>query len=83
MRTELKVLFYLKKNQSKNNGLAPVMGRITIGKTMSQFSLKLEADTELWDTKAGRMRGKSKLTLDTNRQIDNISLSRERLIFIL
>jgi len=38
MTNELKVLFYLKKNQEKNNGLCPVMGRIHVGKTMAQFS---------------------------------------------
>ena len=74
MKTELKVLFYLKKNQTKKSGLSPVMGRITIGKTMSQFSLKLEADVSLWDSKAGRMQGKGKLALDVNRQINKINL---------
>jgi len=74
MKTELKVLFYLKKNQSKKSGLSPVMGRITIGKTMAQFSLKLEADVGLWDSKAGRMQGKGKLALDVNRQINKINL---------
>lgn len=74
MKLELKVLFYLKKSQSKKNGLSPVMGRITVGKTMSQFSLKLEADASLWDTKAGRMSGKSKQALEVNRQINRINL---------
>lgn len=74
MKTELKVLFYLKRNQSKKSGLSPVMGRITIGKTMVQFSLKLEADVSLWDSKAGRMQGKGKLALDVNRQINKINL---------
>jgi integrase len=74
MTTEMKVLFYLKKNQPKANGLCPVMGRITIGKTMAQFSLKMEADADLWDTKAGRMKGKSKFALDINRGIDKTNL---------
>jgi hypothetical protein len=46
--------FYLKKNISRN-GLCPVMGRITIGNDMVQFSYKLDADTALWDTRAGRV----------------------------
>ena len=58
MTNELKVLFYLKKNQIRKNGLCPVMGRINVGKTMAQFSLKIDADAELWDAKAGRLRGK-------------------------
>ncbi len=75
MKEELKVLFYLKKNQSKTNGLCPVMGRISIGRTMAQFSAKLEADASKWNAKAGRMDGKSHHTLDVNRKIDKINLS--------
>jgi len=75
MKEELKVLFYLKKNQSKTNGLCPVMGRISIGRTMAQFSAKLEADASRWSAKAGRMDGKSHHALDVNRKIDKINLS--------
>jgi len=74
MKQGLKILFYLKKNQSKKSGFSPVMGRITVGKSMAQFSLKLEADAELWDTKAGRMGGKTKQALELNRQINKINL---------
>lgn len=75
MKPELKILFYLKKNQTKKNGLCPVMGRIQIGKSMSQFSLKIDADPRLWDTKVGRMTGKSKLSLEINRSINRINLT--------
>lgn len=78
MNGNLKVLFYLKKNQAKTNGLCPVMGRISIGRTMVQFSAKLEADVSKWNAKAGRMDGKSHHTLDVNRKIDKINLSINR-----
>ena len=71
---ELKVLFYLKKNQTKKNGLCPVMGRINVGKTMAQFSLKIDADVELWDTKAGRLRGKSQFANGINSKIEKVNL---------
>jgi site-specific recombinase XerD len=74
MTNELKVLFYIKKNQSKKNGLCPVMGRIHVGKTMAQFSLKIEVDARLWDTKAGRLKGKSGVASDVNRQIGKVNL---------
>lgn len=74
MKPELKILFYLKKNQIKKNGLCPVMGRIHIGKSMSQFSLKIDADPHLWDTKAGRMMGKSKQAQEINRAINRTQL---------
>ena len=74
MENELKVLFYLKKNQTKKNGLCPIMGRINIGKTMAQFSLKIDADAKLWDVKAGRLKGKSGFANDVNKQIEKINL---------
>jgi integrase len=74
MKTDLKILFYLKKNQTKKNGLCPVMGRIQTGKSMAQFSLKVDADARLWDTKAGRMTGKSRQALEINRAINRVNL---------
>ncbi|SHG08263.1 site-specific integrase [Dysgonomonas macrotermitis] len=74
MKQELKVLYYLKKKQCGKDGLSPVMGRIHIGKSMSQFSLKINADACLWDTKSGRMTGKSRMALDVNRAIERINL---------
>lgn len=74
MKSELKVLFYLKKNQTKKDDLSPIMGRIRIGKTLSQFSLKIKADDSLWDIKAGRMTGKSNTALEINREINRINL---------
>jgi site-specific recombinase XerD len=74
MENELKVLFYLKKNQTKKNGLCPVMGRIHVGKTMAQFSLKIDADAKLWDAKAGRLIGKSAFANEVNRQIEKVNL---------
>ncbi|MDR0996017.1 MAG: phage integrase SAM-like domain-containing protein, partial [Tannerella sp.] len=72
--TELKVLYYLKRNQSKANGQCPVMGRITIGSSVAQFSLKVDADAVLWGTKAGRMKGKSKAATECNRQIEKVNM---------
>ena len=48
-RSTFKVLFYLKR-QSEKNGKAPIMGRITINGTVSQFSCKLSVSPKLWDT---------------------------------
>lgn len=74
MKSKLKVLFYLKKNKTKLEELSPVMGRIQVGKSMSQFSLKLKTDANLWDTKAGRMIGKSALSQTINREINRVNL---------
>ena len=54
MRSTFKILFYLKRNASELDGTVPVMGRITIDGTISQFSCKMNVPPNLWDTKAGR-----------------------------
>ena len=50
-RSTFKVLFYVKR-QSEKSGQVPIMGRITINGTMSQFSCKLTVRSSLWDAKA-------------------------------
>ena len=52
-RSTFKVLFYVKR-QSEKHGQVPVMGRITINGTMSQFSCKLTVRSTLWDAKPTR-----------------------------
>ena len=54
MRSTFNVLFYVKKNQPKKNGLCPVMGRITIDGKIVQFSCKFDIDPKIWDVDAGR-----------------------------
>ena len=70
----LKISFYLKKNIVRN-GVCPVMGRIAIGQDMVQFSCKLEANPDLWDTRAGRVNGKSHHAREVNREIDKINVA--------
>ncbi|MFR9610535.1 MAG: site-specific integrase [Rikenellaceae bacterium] len=72
MRSTFKVLFYLKKNTPKKNGFVPVMCRITVDGQVAQFSCKLNVDPKLWDTKAGRMMGRSSASLESNRFLDKI-----------
>ena len=57
-RSTFKVFFYVKR-QSEKHGQVPVMGRITINGTMSQFSCKLTVRSTLWDAKANKASGKS------------------------
>ena len=41
-RSTFRVLFYLKRNAPKKNGMIPVMCRITVNGKVSQFSSKLD-----------------------------------------
>lgn len=78
MRSTFKILFYLKRNNPKPDGTVPVMGRITIDGAISQFSCKLTVPPDLWDTKAGRLTGKSTKAVKTNLALDKIRVDINR-----
>ena len=70
-RSTFKVLFYVKR-QSEKSGQVPVMGRITINGTMSQFSCKLSVRSSLWDAKANKAAGRSVESQRINEKLENI-----------
>ena len=70
-RSTFKVLFYVKR-QSEKHGQVPVMGRITINGTMSQFSSKLSVRSSLWDAKANKAAGRSLESQRINENLENI-----------
>ena len=70
-RSTFKVFFYVKR-QSEKHGQVPVMGRITINGTMSQFSCKLTVRSTLWDAKANKASGKSLEAQRLNEKLENI-----------
>ena len=72
MRSTFKVLFYLKRNAPKKNGLVPVMCRITVNGKVSQFSSKLDVEEKLWNVELGRLSGRSTIAQETNRMLDKI-----------
>ncbi len=72
MRSTLKVLFYLKRNAPKKNGLIPVMCRITVNGKISQFSCKLDVEEKTWNIELGRVSGRSTVAQETNRMLDKI-----------
>lgn len=67
---EVKVSFYLKRNEAKADGTVPILGRIRIEKSMVQFSAKVYVPVSLWDTTSGRAIGKSKTALSINATLD-------------
>jgi site-specific recombinase XerD len=71
-KSTFKLLFYLKKNELKKNGNAPIMARITIDGTPKTFGTKLEINPNIWDLKHGRVQGKSAQALSINKKLDNI-----------
>ena len=72
MKSTFSVIFYLKRQVVKKDGTVPVMGRITVDGSQTQFSCKLSVDPKLWDTKGGRVTGRSTAALETNRLLDKM-----------
>ncbi|PXV60131.1 site-specific recombinase XerD [Dysgonomonas alginatilytica] len=81
MKQELKVSFYLKREQSlskthvDSSRIYPIVGKIIIGNSIAQFGSKLSVSENLWNVKSGRAIGKSKIAVELNREINKINLS--------
>ena len=72
---KFKVLLYLKKSGLDKSGKAPIMGRITVNRTMAQFSCKISITPELWNPRESRLNGKSKEAVEVNAKIDKLLLA--------
>ena len=55
--------------------LAPIMGRITLNRTMAQFSCKLSCTPGLWNARESRLNGKSREAVETNEKIERLLLA--------
>ena len=71
----MKVLLYLKKSSRDRSGKAPIMGRITLGRSIAQFSCKLSCNPDLWNPRESRMDGKSREAVEVNGRLDNLLLA--------
>ena len=72
---KMKVLLYLKKSGLDKSGKAPIMGRITLGRNVAQFSCKLSCNPELWNPRESRVDGKSREAVEINGKLENLLLS--------
>ena len=78
MQTDkMKVLLYLKKSGLDRSGQAPIMGRITYGRTIAQFSCKLSCAPKLWNARESRLNGKSREAVATNGKLERLLLSAQ------
>ena len=71
----MKVLLYLKKSSRDRSGKAPIMGRITLGRSIAQFSCKLSCNSDLWNPRESRVDGKSREAVEVNGRLDNLLLA--------
>ena len=72
---KMKVLLYLKKSGLDKSGKAPIMGRITLGRNVAQFSCKLSCNPDLWNPRESRMDGKSREAVEINGRLESLLLS--------
>jgi site-specific recombinase XerD len=72
---KFKVLLYLKKSSPDKSGKTPIMGRITVGRSVAQFSCKLSCTPSLWNPRASRLDGKSREAVATNAKLDKLLLA--------
>ena len=75
MKSTFSIIFYLKRQAVRKDGTVPVMGRITVDGTQTQFSCKITIDPKVWDTKSGRATGRSAAAIEANRMLDNMRVS--------
>ncbi len=75
MKQSVKVSYYSKKDEEKADGSCPVIGRLRVGETSAKFGLKFNVPLSLWDTAAGRMRGKSREATEINAILDKTRMS--------
>lgn len=74
MTKEVKVSFYLKRNETKKDGKSPVMARLSIGKfSETIFSAKMTVPADMWSS--GRATGKSHTANEINQQLDEVRAS--------
>ena len=75
MKSTFSTIFYLKRQAARKDGTVPVMGRITVDGTQTQFSCKITIDPKVWDIKIGRATGRSAAAIEANRMLDNMRVS--------
>ena len=80
---KFKVLLYLKRSGTDKNGKTPIMGRITVNRSVAQFSCKLNCSEKLWNPRESRLNGKSKEAVETNAKIDRLLVSIHKAFDIL
>ncbi len=73
MKQDVRVSFYLKKDERKNDGTCFVMARLTVAKSEAKFSAKMTVPEKLWAS--GRATGKSQAACEINQQLDDIRAS--------
>lgn len=74
MKNTFNILFFIKKNEAKQNGYCTIMVRITIDGEYLQFSTKQEILPHLWNQKNGSASGRTIAARQVNDHLTTIRL---------
>jgi hypothetical protein len=72
MRSTFKVLFYLKRNKQKTNGMVPLFCRITVDGKEVRFGMKCDVNPKYRDVEAGKANGRTADAVKINALVDRI-----------
>ena len=70
IRSTFSILFYLNTGKMKKSGKCPIVGRISVDGKNTAFSTGLDIHPMEWDASSGMATGKSKESLEINKQIE-------------
>jgi hypothetical protein len=80
MNTNPTELFCVKRERKDTKSVAgersvyQIVGKIIVGKTMAQFGSKLKVEEGMRNVMSGRAIGKSRTTVELNREINQLNL---------
>lgn len=74
MKSTFNILFYIKRNDVKRNGLASIIVRVTIDGKRCQFNSKLEVSPDTWDQVSQRVIGRSVKAKSLNLQLQQLMM---------
>lgn len=78
-KSTFNILFYAKKTALKANGKMPILGRITVNGQFVQFGAKLEVNSKLWDSKAGKAIGRTQEVIEVNNVLESIKATMTKI----
>ena len=75
MRSTFKVLFFLKRDKQKANGMIPLFCRITVDGQETRFGMKCDVNSNFWDVKTGKATGRTTEAVKINALVDNTKVA--------
>ena len=71
MRSTFKILFFLKRDKQKSNGMIPLFCRITVDGQEVRFGMKCDVNPKYWDVEMGKATGRTADSVSTNTLVEN------------